>query len=109
MLAETSREILVPGLSLTSTYKILAGNEMASSGTKFSDAKIVEKLFSLGYKTDEISSTLDKFSPNFVNTSSKVLVSQISKVVDSSKKTFIKEAVQTSNRSEQKRESSFER
>lgn len=109
MLAETSREILVPGLSLTSTYKILAGNEMASSGTKFSDAKIVEKLFSLGYKTDEISSTLDKFSPNFVNTSSKVLVSKISKVVDSSKKTFIKEAVQTSNRSEQKRESSFER
>lgn len=110
VLAEASKEFLVPGLSLAKTYKILAGNEMLASGTRFSDVKVVEKLFSLGYKTDEISNALDKFSPNFTNISSKTMVSKIGKSVNSSaKRESVREPVGNTRQSEQRNNSGYER
>lgn len=110
VLAEASKEFLVPGLSLAKTYKILAGNEMSNVGTRFSDDKVVEKLLSLGYKTDEISSALDKFSPNFINTSSKMMVSKLSKSINfSTKRESVREPIKNSREPVQKNNSGYER
>ena len=85
-IASSKSSVLMPGMSASECYKVLAKQELVQSSDssfKIPDQKIVDVMLKSGFTVDNVKDALDTYSPNFVKkgVESKILVENSKKQI----------------------------